>query len=258
MAMVSSASTSDSSVHLATTMVMDRRRYGYALFEALIAVALMVILGMAVAPPLLEDLREGKVARARAETEVIAQAILDFHRDIGHWPEVSRELDLDGKAGRDGSRHPLVGNARVGGGSAAVPDGIEIATAGLATAGVSAGIARAATSPAELATGTMTAHLIRNRTASGEPLYKVSRHPYLEPGWNGPYLDEVPLDPWGRSYLVSTVPIERDGAQEKAVLVLSAGPDGELQTDLTRAPAEGRCAGDDIGLVITRPERPVF
>jgi len=245
--MVSNAPTSYSSVQHAMAMVMDRRRYGYALFEALIAVALMVVLGMAVAPPLLQDLREGKVARAQAEAAVIAQAVLDFHRDIGYWPQVSRDgdsKDLDGSAGRDGSWAPLVGNARVGGGSAAVPGGFEIATAGVAAAGLGA--------------GTMTAHLIQNSNASGEPLYEASSHPHLEPGWNGPYLDEVPLDPWGRSYLVSTVTIVRDGASDEAVMILSAGPDGELQTALNAAPDDGRCAGDDIGLVVTRPERPIF
>jgi type II secretory pathway pseudopilin PulG len=233
---------------------MHRRRdsNGYALIEALIAVALMVVLGMAVAPPLIQDLRQGKVARAESEAQIIARALCDFHRDVGHWPV------------GDGSEPwiHLVGNASVGGGNAAVPTGVATAQAGPSTG--------------QLAMGTMTAHLIRNRTRDGEALYKCSSHPHLEPGWNGPYLEEVPLDPWGRSYIVSVIGGESTTASPDStalapatattavradrdpavVLIVSAGPDGKLQTRLDELPDADGPDGDDVVLVVESPHQP--
>jgi len=59
--------------------------------------------------------------------------------------------------------------------------------------------------------------------------------------WQGPYLDAVPTDPWGRAYLVNVDGLV-DG-RERA-MVLSAGPDGTVET----APDADRAAGDDIQL----------
>ena len=60
------------------------------------------------------------------------------------------------------------------------------------------------------------------------------------------WLDEIPLDPWGRSYLV----MQKDAA----IAVLSTGPNGELDTDPSRIwarPANiNPCDGDDIGIIL--------
>ncbi|MFO7653072.1 MAG: type II secretion system protein GspG [Candidatus Krumholzibacteriia bacterium] len=212
------------------------RRQGYAFFEAMIAVALVVVLGFTVAPPLRENLREGKVARAQVEADAIFNAVLDFRRDVGHWP-----VD-PGSSEATWTR--LVGNESVGGGTSAVPAGLATAAAGGAGGG--------------LALGTMSAHLVRNQDERGKPIYQASRHPHIEPGWNGPYLEQVPLDPWGRSYVVSVVPGGGEGVQgsedaAEVVLVVSAGPDGVLQTALDVVPPDGACGGDDVGLVVLHP-----
>lgn len=57
--------------------------------------------------------------------------------------------------------------------------------------------------------------------------------------WAGPYLGELPIDPWGRAYLVSVSGLV-DGRTPP--MVLSAGPDGFCDT-----PVSGRKAlGDDV------------
>ena len=73
--------------------------------------------------------------------------------------------------------------------------------------------------------------------------------------WHGPYLPDLRPDPWGRHYVVFVKPWwpERDdrrsslvSARPAQVWVLSAGPDGVLQTradDL--APV-----GDDVGVIV--------
>jgi hypothetical protein len=66
--------------------------------------------------------------------------------------------------------------------------------------------------------------------------------------WLGPYLDEVPVDPWGRQYIVlcgAWWPGQSARGTAHA-WVLSAGPDGILDT--TSADAE--LAGDDLGIEI--------
>ena len=82
-----------------------------------------------------------------------------------------------------------------------------------------------------------------------------------------PWLDEIPLDPWGRPYHVHLVgralaaAVTSDAAgypaappEGLAILVISAGPDGILQTDPTDA--AGGFAGDDIGCRLVNPTDP--
>ena len=59
--------------------------------------------------------------------------------------------------------------------------------------------------------------------------------------YKGPYFPAVEKDPWGHAYIVNA---QGFGVDKQAVLVLSSGPDGILQTGSTDAVA----AGDDIGI----------
>jgi type II secretory pathway pseudopilin PulG len=59
-----------------------------------------------------------------------------------------------------------------------------------------------------------------------------------------PWLDRIPVDPWGRPYRAHLA----GATGERAVVVVSAGPDGVFQTDPGRA-ARG-FAGDDVGIVV--------
>ncbi|MEZ6195283.1 MAG: type II secretion system protein GspG [Planctomycetota bacterium] len=63
--------------------------------------------------------------------------------------------------------------------------------------------------------------------------------------WQGPYLEEVPRDPWGRPYVVVLgEPLGDDGAREG--IVVSAGPDGRVDSDLVGMIP----MGDDIATVL--------
>lgn len=63
-------------------------------------------------------------------------------------------------------------------------------------------------------------------------------------GWNGPYLKrEIGPDPWGRAYVINVNGFFSSGER---VLVLSAGPNGQINTPLTATVA----SGDDIAVVI--------
>lgn len=73
--------------------------------------------------------------------------------------------------------------------------------------------------------------------------------------WKGPYLAAMPADPWGNTYLVGIKNAEKS---DLPVWIISAGPDGILQTPMDSPvcmdgksldPASGTvAAGDDICL----------
>lgn len=60
--------------------------------------------------------------------------------------------------------------------------------------------------------------------------------------WKGPYLGSVPIDPWGRAYLV----LFPAGRRNAGIVVVSAGPDGVLDTPAGSA----TIADDDVGVVL--------
>ncbi len=62
-----------------------------------------------------------------------------------------------------------------------------------------------------------------------------------------PWLDEIPVDPWGRPYRVTRATVD----DAPGVAVVSAGPDGIYQTDPGRA--ERGLTGDDLGVVLLVP-----
>ena len=60
--------------------------------------------------------------------------------------------------------------------------------------------------------------------------------------WKGPYMAMVTPDPWGRQYVINAA----DFATANAVWIISAGPDGIINTST----ASLKPAGDDIGIRI--------
>jgi prepilin-type N-terminal cleavage/methylation domain-containing protein len=65
--------------------------------------------------------------------------------------------------------------------------------------------------------------------------------------WRGPYLPSVPPDPWGNAFLVNIGKGDPSASPKKAVFVISAGPDGILNTSSDAARnAVVTPSGDDI------------
>jgi len=209
-------------------------RHGYVAYEVIATTALILVMTVAVAPPLLQNLKEGKMASARSEAEIIGQAILDFHADVRQWPLITADKQI--------AHGRLVGNASIGGGNLGLPTGLIAAGTG-------------GRQPRGVALGTVTAHLVKNLDAAGAPIYATSEHPYMQPGWNGPYLEQVPLDPWGRPYVVNIALPCRVVADPVlnntcTIVVASCGPNGLFETVLPKVRDEVDFAGDDVGFVI--------
>jgi hypothetical protein len=171
--------------------------------------------------PISRAARGGRVERAHAEARAITGALLRFYQDNtffplwahapGAPPSSLRRVDL------------LVG----------------------------AGKPPAAPAASVWATGvaaTLADQLIENR-----PSYAVREAPDGI-GWAGPYLPRAPApDPWNHRYVVNVGLLlsgnEPDAAQRErfAVWVLSAGPNGTIETPYAQPIATAELGGDDIG-----------
>lgn len=183
---------------------------GFTLLEITIILAVIAILGLILAPSIVSFLNQSRLARAQNDVEILADAVVDFFRDNGFFPqyadaERSRRIDLLVSAG-------------------AVPD-VQSGAEGWAEV-----------APDRL--DRITNQLINNRpsfSGRGYPLKTAASGS----GWNGPYMSaDLQADPWGNRYMVnveflSVMPdaVEADGVQQKrAVWALSAGPDGTVDT----------------------------
>ena len=215
----------------------NARKAGFSLFEVLIAVAIVAILSVAVGIPVAKNLNQGKISRAQSDAQVIGNSILDFYKDVGQWP-AQTDLDASPEAFR------LVGNYELGRGNEGIARGTDQALGSNTWASYGT-------------TTTLTEQLIRNRSGNTYPLYKESEKPHTDPSWNGPYLDKIPLDPWGRPFVVNigfALPsISGSVTSENEyhnVMVVSAGKNGLFETTFDSRAYNEKVDGDDIGFVI--------
>ena len=61
--------------------------------------------------------------------------------------------------------------------------------------------------------------------------------------WSGPYMQQIAADPWGNAFIVNVHGYYED---TEFVWVISAGPNGDIDT----APTSAVLQGDDIGVLI--------
>jgi type II secretory pathway pseudopilin PulG len=223
-------------------MFPARDKDGYALLEVVIAVALVAIMAVSLGPPIAKNLGEGKRAQAQDRALLIGNAVLDFYKDVGEFP-------LQGDTGAGPELMRLVGNAALGGGNAGIPGGEDRVVGAHRWSNLN---------PA----GTLTDHLVHNAAAAIGTLYTLSQRPDLYPGWNGPYLEKVPLDPWGNPYVVNvryahprTSGPWAVANDRHTVMVLSAGPNKTFETPFDDGAYHESFGGDDIGYIVRSPQR---
>ncbi len=217
---------------------MEKR--GFTLIEVIIAVALVAIMAVAIAPPLVQNIRNGKVTRAQSDTQAIGTAILSFYKDVGEWPTA---------AANGGYLARLVGNSSLGGGNNGIPAGTGTITGSNNWRDFGQ-------------TGSLTDYLIRNKNGNGTQLYGVSRNPMSQPGWNGPYLAEVNVDPWGSPYVVNIrygrsamVGTSTENFDMHNLLVVSAGPNKRFETVFADGSFDEQAGGDDVAFIVDRASR---
>lgn len=169
-----------------------------------------------------EALQQARSLRTRDDVEQIGRAIAGFYADNGFFPRTE-----DARDGRSGDR--LLGAL--------------VSTAPLPATTASTGLW------SESRIDLLSAHLTRN-----VPGYRV-RDPLFHTGWAGPYLtSEVEDDAWGFAYMVNVFYLDPrdtlqdlDGTPLGAVYVLSAGPNGTIETPYYQPRDNATVYGDDIG-----------
>jgi len=226
-------------------MLMRRRskpERGFTLLEIIVVLAVLGALAAILTPVVFRFIDDARRTQARDDAIQIALAINRVFKDAGRWPFCKNCQGPNALQAGDAailtSNDACTGAAALGTCDTKAPSD-----------GTTGSLWVFATSTAD----SLTNHLIKNTPFSG-----AAGTPYLitgTPRWKGPYLERSPgLDPWGRSYLVNIK--NADPAKEtpdtsasglRWTIVISAGPDGVLQTDPTTfAVSNPSPAGDDI------------
>ena len=220
-------------------------RSGFSLIEILVAVAIVAIVAGAITPLVINYIGDARRARALSDARTIGQAIMAFNLDTGRWA-----VSNDGNLGDAGELSRLVGLEAADIIAANIPGG----------GGVSTGDANWDGGGAGGTAGAMEDFLKFNSDADTDPLYPPSANPATSPGWNGPYLQTVPSDPWGNPFVVNVRYLDGSGVagsttaeqEDHAVFVLSAGANSLFETsfdDATSLTNDG-IGGDDVGYMV--------
>lgn len=201
-----------------------RSHSGFTLTELTVVLGVIVTLALVLTPAIGNFVSDARLARARSDCPTIASAIVMFYRDNGFFP--SWTLAQNGGPGLPQNRIQLL----VSPGNIPQEDQPSLWTTGVA--------------------GPMSDQLINNIPGYS---IKTVRSQY---GWNGPYLSsEISTDPWGNRYVVNIELLDtsasattRGGGVKAAVWVLSAGPNGFIETTFAQSILAAALGGDDIGV----------
>ena len=181
---------------------------GFTLIEVVVVVAVIAILAAVLTPYITKYIDDSKIAKARNETQVIAAAVTNAYKDLGRWPNRNNATTNFG--------------GLYSGTTAPAPAFLAVASWQNLT-------------PWD----TLNNHLVTN--GRGYPAPTTAG----DTKWMGPYATTLPVDPWGRPYVINAANFTSATTPPTPVWVLSAGPDGVINTPI----ATGTIAvlNDDIG-----------
>ena len=203
---------------------------GFTLIEVIVVLAVLSVLVAILSPRMFVYVDDANEIRAQGDADAIAAAIAKLYADTGRRPVYQDGTgELEYTAGTDYA--VLSSNPACDGALSADPTAPASACGERhpthATAGTTWNLDTAKTD-------SIHHHLIMNKPGgdddAGETPYKITG----KRAWNGPYLYRVPdADPWGKSFLINISnadPDAEDVGTQKWVIVISAGPDGEIDT----------------------------
>ena len=215
-------------------------RSGLTLVEMTVILSVIVILTTVLVPTVMSHIAQARVIRAQQDVRALANALTRFFDDTGFMPTTSDVIN-----GRPGN---LTLDLLITPGEApSLPDD--------ATASLQLWI-----------TGRgdyFRNHLVNNTPGyDGDPNtddrfddipgYRLMTFE-TKTGWDGPYISLPEADPWGNRYMCNVIYLKpgtgvvaRDGEVKRTVLIISAGPDGIIQTEFEQLKTNARTKGDDI------------
>jgi len=186
---------------------------GFTMIEAVITIAVVVILAAILIPLVSQNINSARFARASSEVNTIGKAIFQFRQDMAVWPlyaGASPRRLLFGDTDNDNNGVP--GNTTLPAGWDTIPVGQRLS---------------------------LYYNLIENRNGYSGPSARSGV------SWNGPYLQEIHPDPWGNPYLVNSEWLYTSTTPPNNVYVLSAGP-GRPPTVETAFTGNMPAGSDDI------------
>ncbi len=199
---------------------------GFTLIELTVVLAVIVTLALVLTPSITNFISDSRVARTRTDTQTVAASIVQFYKDNGFFPQWSAATA--GGPGSESTKIDLLvtpGNTPV------------VAAPNLWTTGTTDNLA--------------------DQLMSNAPSYTL-KNATAQFGWNGPYLSStIGADPWNNRYAVNVGLIDTTagtqtsaGMTKSAVWVISAGPNGQLDTPYAQPLTGAVVAGDDIAVRI--------
>ena len=201
-------------------------RDGFTLIELTVVLAVIVTLALVLTPSITNFINDSRIARTKTDTATLAAALTQFYKDNGFFPQWSAAT-----AGGPGTTSTKVDLLVTPGNTPLVPV------------------------PNSWTTGTTDS--LANQLMSNAPSYTL-KNATAQFGWNGPYLSStIGADPWNNRYAVNVGLIDTTagtqttaGVTKSAVWVISAGPNGQLETAYSQPLTGAVAAGDDIAVRI--------
>jgi prepilin-type N-terminal cleavage/methylation domain-containing protein len=199
---------------------------GFTLIELAVVLAIIAVLAAVLTPLVSGYIDQARTARAQADVRTIADAIKLYNRDTGRWPIYDNNADYV-------ADNAPQSNAK-----------LEFATA----AGTSGTLPQAGSGwalGATVATSTLESYMNNDRSGAGSAAFPKA-------GFRGPYVGAVDTDPWGHQYLLNAGNLRYKSPNNgNHAYVISAGPNGNLETSRDVPTTQGLSAGgDDIIAVI--------
>ncbi len=191
---------------------------GFTLIELAVVLAIIAVLAAVLTPMVTGYLDQARLARAQADARTIADGIKLYNRDTGRWPIYDSSADNTADTA-------LGGKAEVG-----------TATGNSPTAGAGWALG------SSLSGSSLELYVNNDRTSIGSGAFPKA-------AFRGPYIGSIDSDPWGNKYLLNGANLKRSSTNH--AYVISAGPDGILQTSRDAALTSTLAASsDDIISVI--------
>jgi type II secretory pathway pseudopilin PulG len=194
---------------------MERKgQRGFTSFELVIIIGVVTILAALMVPMAGNYLAKARLQKAKADEKAIAEAILEFNKDMREWP-----IWASGTEMQPGDTVYAILYSESGSDVADATD-FDIST---------------------------DSDTLDDQLVTDAPGYSAQTTPVRQ--MKGPYLEKVPADPWGNKYYVNVKFLwtgYRAPGQGKAVFVISAGPDELIETGFEQDLQTFTVSGDDI------------
>jgi prepilin-type N-terminal cleavage/methylation domain-containing protein len=198
---------------------------GFTLVEVIVVLSVVLLLTGIAVPMLSSYIEDGRRARAQSEVRTIAASLVSLNKDVG--VNAARN-----GAGTNNQVYVLL-------------SGPTVPTSNPFTGNHQWYTWGASAQRGDLIDNQILHNRPQGQTSGAYPTTGTSQ-------WRGPYMGATPLDPWGRPYLVNILSaFQTHATNHKKVFVLSAGPNGQIETPAT-ATATTEITGDDIGFLMSQ------